>query len=862
MTSPRDGLDAGRCPSPESAAAPAAVFNPPGLAALAYRIGVRTDFLARMLALLATATLPDGDHAGSRPLASLASRHGDDPAVALLDAWADVADVLTFYQERIADEGYLRTAAERRSVLELARLVGQELGPGVAASAFLAFTVDDSPGSPATVLVPQGTQVKSIPGQDELPQTFETARDFTARAAWNALVPRRGRPQDLAGAQQVFLAGTDLRLAAGDLLLLVAAAPGQPSLRTVVGRVAATTVDADRLLTRVALEKPLDLSATDLSVAGVEVAVFALRQRAAFFGHNAPRWGSLPRGDVMKADPYSESSDANNWDRGRTVWTDSKGVPYASTGPSAVYLDQKLQDLVAPGWAVFVGQDLAGQPLPEQVYLVTGHSEVSLADYAIAGESTGLALATVAGDSLPARLPALDVRRTTVYLGSEPLPRADQPIDARYPSPEADGNLASLTLESSVEDLQSGVPLVVAGRLSDGSLQSLVVLLQEIDQASEPGHTRLIFQQPLPAGLLDRAAVVINANVVVATHGESVAEVLGSGDTSRSNQRFTLSRPPLTFLSAPVPGGRGSSLVVRVDGVAWREVDSLYGEDGKSQSYMVEIDDDGRATVRFGDGRNGARLPTGNENVTAAYRSGVGLAGRVGANTLQLLVTRPLGIREVTNPLPAAGAAAPDTVAQARSGGAVAARTLGRIVSLSDFEDFARTFAGIAKVAAAPIAGVHLTVAGVDGDPVDPGSALYTNLLQALEAARLPGPPVSLSSYEPLPFRVAAQLVTDPRYRPEDVAARVSAALLAAFAFDRRELAAPVYASDVVRLIQSVAGVAAVDLDALYVGTGTAATLAPVLTAQPARFAGGRVLPAQLLYLPAGSNLSLRTRTP
>ena len=60
MTSPRDGLDAGRCPSPGSAAAPAAVFNPPGLAALAYRIGVRTDFLARMLALLATATLPDG----------------------------------------------------------------------------------------------------------------------------------------------------------------------------------------------------------------------------------------------------------------------------------------------------------------------------------------------------------------------------------------------------------------------------------------------------------------------------------------------------------------------------------------------------------------------------------------------------------------------------------------------------------------------------------------------------------------------------------------------------------------------------------------------------------------------------------
>ena len=48
-------------------------------------------------------------------------------------ACACVADVLGFYQERIANEGYLRTATERRSVLELARTIGYELKPGVAA---------------------------------------------------------------------------------------------------------------------------------------------------------------------------------------------------------------------------------------------------------------------------------------------------------------------------------------------------------------------------------------------------------------------------------------------------------------------------------------------------------------------------------------------------------------------------------------------------------------------------------------------------------------------------------------------------------------------------------------------------------
>ena len=49
------------------------------------------------------------------PLRNLKTRDPNDFAIALLDAWATVADVLTFYHERIANEGYLRTATERRS---------------------------------------------------------------------------------------------------------------------------------------------------------------------------------------------------------------------------------------------------------------------------------------------------------------------------------------------------------------------------------------------------------------------------------------------------------------------------------------------------------------------------------------------------------------------------------------------------------------------------------------------------------------------------------------------------------------------------------------------------------------------------
>jgi hypothetical protein len=174
------------------------IRNRPGLSALVFRVGTHPIFLRRMLARLPVETIPDGLNEGVRPLTALTTRATTDPSIAMLDAWATVADVLSFYQERIANEGYLRTATERRSVLELARMIGYELNPGVAASAFLTFAVEDPPGAPGVAVVPEGTKIQSIPAQGQLPQTFETSDDVTTRAEWNALRPRLTRPQELA----------------------------------------------------------------------------------------------------------------------------------------------------------------------------------------------------------------------------------------------------------------------------------------------------------------------------------------------------------------------------------------------------------------------------------------------------------------------------------------------------------------------------------------------------------------------------------------------------------------------------------------------------------------------------------------
>src|SRR5260370_35460502 len=88
-----------------SVTTPVEIVNQPGLSAIAYRVGTHSQFKQSMLASLSSTQ--------QAALIDLKTRGDDDLSIALLDAWAVVAGILTFYQERIANESYLRTATER-----------------------------------------------------------------------------------------------------------------------------------------------------------------------------------------------------------------------------------------------------------------------------------------------------------------------------------------------------------------------------------------------------------------------------------------------------------------------------------------------------------------------------------------------------------------------------------------------------------------------------------------------------------------------------------------------------------------------------------------------------------------------------
>ncbi|MEU6806061.1 putative baseplate assembly protein [Streptomyces neyagawaensis] len=813
-----------------TAASGGGVPNPPGRPALSYRITTHGDTLARSLAEV------------SRRLPELTTHSTDDPAVALLDAWASVADIVAFYQERIANEGFLRTATERRSVLELARSIGYELRPGAAASTYLSFTVEDTPGTPGRAVVPAGTPVQSVPGQGELPQTFETGAELQAVAEHNAIRLRLRRPQLVGlGTTRLHLAGTTTGLRPGDALLIrpvtrphvwqfrilhtVEPLPTDPT-----GRPPTTVVGWDQGL-NMPSSKPL------------EVHVHALRLRASIFGHNAPDWRTMPasvrESYVAAADQRDTAAfDQAQFDEARfgpaTQWpgfalTDP---PEGDAGP-VIELDAAHPALLPGSWLV-----LRAPGVQDELYKVVEADQSAAADFTLTSTTTRLQLRGTGNGNGNGKVSQFDRRATVVHTQSERLQLADEPDTTLVTGP-------GLWLERPVT-LKPGAPVVVTGTTDQGVPSTAVHL---IDTVAEDG-TRIVLDRPLEHPL-DPASVLLLGNVVAATAGQTTEEVLGSGDGKATHQRFTLLHKDLTHVPAPTASGVCDTLAVQVDGVTWTEAPSLFPLGPHDRSYVVRIQDDATATVVFGDGERGARLPSGQENVRATYRTGIGPQGNVGAGSLSLLVQRPLGVRAVDNPLAATGGTAPERPDDVRTRAPLTVGTFDRVVSLDDHEAFARNFTGIAKARAtvlrpAPMPFLHLTVAAPDGAVPDD---TLTALRAALETDGLPGRRLGLDSYRELPFILRIAVLPAPDREPESVSRAVEHALAQLYSFERRDFAQPVTAAEAIATAQRVPGVVAANLTQLRL-TGGSVAVTSLLTARGARLdAAGTAVPAELLVL-------------
>jgi len=483
-------------------------------------------------------------------------------------------------------------------------------------------------------------------------------------------------------------------------------------------------------------------------------------------------------------------------------------------------LDAEYEGIVPNSWVVIEGRSV----VPFVASVVDVRS-ISRTDYGLTAKVTRITLSMNWLDANRDRLLS-DIRGATVYVVSDPLTLALEPFDDDICGSTIELQRVYAGLETGrwiiVEGERTDVP-VPAVRAAELAMIASVAVWRDPDRATDTPHTLLALATPL-AYCYRRATATIYGNVAKASHGETRTEVLGSGDASRPLQAFSLRARPLTYLPDSNPLGAASTLELRVDAVRWSEAESLLDLGPKDHGFILSTDDGDVTTATTGTGRNGARLPTGPENVQAVYRNGTGLAGNVGAARISQLMSRPVGVSAVVNPLPATGGADRESLEQGRRNLPLGVLSLDRLVSVQDYEDFARARAGIGQASAVSLSDgfrrvVHLTVAGAADAPIDPSSDLFRMLRSSLGAAGDPAVPVMVAVRELALLVIAADVRIAADRRWDLMEPTIRAALLDAFSFDRRRLGQDCFLSEVQSAIQAVPGVVYSDVNGLMTVT-------------------------------------------
>ncbi|MFY0991995.1 hypothetical protein [Halomonas sp. C05BenzN] len=406
--------------------------------------------------------------------------------------------------------------------------------------------------------------------------------------------------------------------------------------------------------------------------------------------------------------------------------------------------------------------------------------------------------------------------------------RAWQRIEGRYRHTLKDArrfhNATSLFLEQDGQGLGSRVTVgleapvaaLAPGRtlLLCGPERRVPVSLVGVDYQPDAGTARLTLRPPQPVADFPRSGSHLHGNLVRAGHGESRDPVvIGSGDRSLAGQRFPCRRRGLAFVrDSGFTSGVRAAVRVFVEGREWTQVDDLQRASPTDTHFEVRLDEDGEAWIGFGDGRHGQRLPTGRNNVTLRTRLGNGLAGNLPAGSLETLARAHERLDGVRQPLPAVGGSQHEPGEALREQAPASVLTLGRAVSVRDFQALARRHAGVWQAHARPLRNrpgasdcIEITVVPAGGGDL---GELAEDLARTLTRHASPGMAVAIRRYEGLLLELEVQLGVDTAaYATEEVVARVEETLLATLSLERMRLGAPLYRSTLLALMESVPGV-------------------------------------------------------
>lgn len=749
----------------------------PGQDRLRRRLADRLDLRDALLASLAEVDETGGGTVGARLDVA-----GDPTVVVLAELWSRVADSVAAYTELTAGERYLGTAQDWTDLRRTADLLGHRPTQRVAAHGWIRCTTDAG----AAPLVPAGTRVQA-PGTPARPaQTFEVSADTALRADWAGLtVTAVPSPEPPPGASLRML--TDPGFHPSDRVLLVAEKP------------------------TVYLPPP-------------------------------PLWGDwLPWVFLLWSTAVGSTSVL------ATVTVRSRAD---DLGAFLITMDRPLGSLLAPepgttyaAYRVRTTLDIAHRL--EQLSYISG-TTASTAPVSYAGEASPVSAS---------QLLVVDASAASAGLGIVVWSAVGAHVTTVKSVGSVDWSVAPGTKHRvGVIGLTDALPLGLQGNDIEVALVDERVLAQHYELPTlTAGQTRLRVH-PRPGLVPERITVQTAAGWELADcsidAGDTPVDVGGmlltltggfTGDATTApatanlvpiQHGSTKSAPlPLTGSSVVVPGpvtgdvdAAGAvtdSLVVRVGGLRYDEVPTLYGRAPGDLVYSARVAADGQLVLAFGDGVHGA-APRG--DVTGTWRVGGGLVGEVDGPLIDTLLGSVRGVRKVAGVGRTTGAADQEDQLRMRRAAAARIRALDRGVSLADLADLAMTVPGTSHSAAwrgagppgCPCGTVGLHVAFLRATETGaraPLAAELHSMAGFLDARRDTTVGLCVCAGVSSALPVTVTVATDPRRDGTVVLASVTAALTdpgGSLAAAPRSIGTPMDDSDIVAVVQPVTGVVGV----------------------------------------------------
>lgn len=839
---------------------PRRIANRPALDTIDYRIGDYRSMLADMIASIDAAPA----------LAEWTHREPDDPGIALLQSAAIVGDILAFYQHVYANEAFLRTAKWRESVADLVRVLGYRLAPGLGGRARFAIAVKGA----RPVRIPAGFAISVQLPDGPKPSMFETSAPLDAVADLSRF--HFYRPHHLPridnGADTFQLDGDVPPLAPGDRLVAgVAGGRVLSQAQVLVVDAAWESFGVRHVRTRGRI--------ASLGASVGALRAFKIDASARHFGHDAP-----PTQVTIGDGGHGTQRDiAFNRDlRG------SQPAPARpAIGERELPLDGAPAEFVAGSHVLVEAQwRRSAGPGPRQRRIIEREivrvEPASRAWGALQADGIDLLLdQDLVLREGSAAFGVVDVREVTAH---HVTGRGWRLRAAPVPTDAADGTTLDFFGTREAAAALQGRTVLLA--LPSGPVAANVLNVPLGLPGTQPRFFRVSLDRrvsytPFPR---ENPKVHVHGNLVEATEGKSEAQAaIGDGDARAALQTFALSKAPLTYLldtgSSPpqVP-----QLEVWVDRVRWERVDSFYGRGANEQVYVVREGADGGSFVQFGDGRNGARLPSGRGNVVARYRTGSGAHGMPAPGQKADAQRKVPGFDEASLLEAVTGGAAPQGAADARAAAPAAMQSLGRIVSVSDYEAEALAIPGVLKARAewAQLDGTSLvTVTVLCSSATAADQAALDAALRRALARRGPSRTalrVVFGERRAVSLRLA--VTHDGWRREEDIALDVAAALgvededgaddldpgrRGLLHWRMRTFGEGVHGSQILGAVQNVHGVSWVDLTSLQLHIAPIVARLPLLAVAagarvPAERWNLRATPRQLLSLPrAGLHLDL-----